>query len=433
MLPHLVTAIPGPRSLALAERLRRVESHNVTYLSETWPVFWERAEGSSVWDADGNRFLDLTSAFGVAGLGHSRPEVVRALWDQSERLIHAMGDVHPTELKVRLCERLSSMTFERWGGGPGKTTLSNSGFEAVETALKTALIATGRPGVVAFHNAYHGLGYGALLAAGFEKFRTPFAGQLATVSHHLAFPRTIAELADCRAALDLLDPATIGALVVEPIQGRGGKVVPPPGFLTLLRGWCDAHGVILIFDEIYSGFNRTGKLFACEWDAVVPDLICLGKGLSSGFPISACVGKAAVMDAWPVSSGEALHTSTFLGNPLGCAMAIAATDIHLHPATAAQVAHTGGLLAAALTNISAPAIIEVRGRGLMLGMQLGPAHGRTPGARSGKVLEEMLRRGVIMLADGPAGDVLAFTPPFALGEPEIHWLAAQLEEVLRAV
>jgi 4-aminobutyrate aminotransferase-like enzyme len=430
MLPHLVTAIPGPRSLALAQRLRRVETHNVTYLSETWPVFWERADGASVWDADGNRFLDLTSAFGVAGLGHSRPEVVRALWDQSERLIHAMGDVHPTELKVRLCERLSAMTFQRWGAGPGKTTLSNSGFEAVETALKTALIATGRPGVLTFHNAYHGLGYGALLAAGIEKFRAPFSGQLAAVAQHLIFPRTPAELDECQAALGLLDPARIGALLVEPIQGRGGKVVPPAGFLTMLRAWCDAHGVVLIFDEIYSGFNRSGKLFACEWEAVVPDLICLGKGLSGGFPISACVGKAAVMDAWPVSTGEALHTSTYLGNPLGCAMAMAATEIHLRPETAAEVARTGELLARALNAISAPNLIEVRGRGLMLGMQLGPFGDRSAGARAGRVLEEMLRRGVIMLADGPAGDVLAFTPPFALGEAEIRWVAGQLEEVL---
>jgi len=433
MLPHLVTAVPGPRSLALAERLRHVETHNVTYLAANWPVFWERADGSAVWDADGNRFLDLTSAFGVAGLGHSRPEVVRALWDQSERLIHAMGDVHPTELKVRLCERLSAMTFERWGAGPGKTTLSNSGFEAVETALKTAFIATGRPGVVTFHNAYHGLGYGALLGAGIDKFRAPFAGQLAEVSHHLGFPRSAAELDGCREALGMLDPARIGALLVEPIQGRGGKVVPPAGFLTMLRTWCDSHGVILIFDEIYSGFNRTGKLFACEWDAVVPDLICLGKGLSSGFPISACVGKAAVMDAWPVSTGEALHTSTFLGNPLGCAMALAATEIHLRAETAAQVARAGEMLAGALRSIDAPGVLEIRGRGLMLGMQLGSSGGGTAGARAGQVLEEMLRRGVIMLADGPAGDVLAFTPPFALGETEISWVAGQLEEVLRAV
>jgi 4-aminobutyrate aminotransferase-like enzyme len=432
MLPHLVTAIPGPRSLALAERLRRVETRNVTYLAESWPIFWERADGASVWDADGNRFLDLTSAFGVAGLGHSRSEVVAALWEQSERLVHAMGDVHPTEVKVRLCERLSAMTFERWGAGPGKTTLASSGAEAVETALKTALIATGRPGVVAFTNAYHGLGYGALLAAGIAKFRAPFASQLAEVTRQLDFPRTAADLTACAAALEALDPAEIGALLVEPIQGRGGKVVPPAGFLTMLRAWCDEHRVVLIFDEIYSGFNRTGKLFACDWERVVPDVICLGKALSSGFPISACVGKAAVMDAWPVSTGEALHTSTFLGNPLGCAMALAATEIHLHPATAAEVAGTAELLARALHGISAPGIIEIRGRGLMLGMQLGSSGGRSAGARAGQVLEEMLRRGVIMLADGPAGDVLAFTPPFALGEVEIRWLAGQLEEVLRS-
>lgn len=429
MLPHLVTAIPGPRSLALATRLRQAETRNVTYLSNSWPVFWERAEGSAVWDVDGNRFLDLTSAFGVAGLGHTRAEVVTALWDQSERLIHGMGDVHPTEVKVRLCERLSQMTFERWGAGHGKTTLASSGFEAVETALKTARLATGRAGVLAFRHAYHGLGYGALLAAGIDKFRDPFADQLAGVSQWLDFPRTASELGALRAALTSTDARGIGALLVEPIQGRGGKVVPPDGFLALLRDWCDTHGVVLIFDEIYSGFNRTGRLFACDWEGVVPDIICLGKALSGGFPISACVGRAHVMDAWPASTGEALHTSTYLGNPLGCAMALAATAIHARPETTAQAAHTGALLEEALRGISAPAIVEVRGRGLMLGMQLGATtHSAT--ARTGMVLEEMLRRGVLMLADGPAGDVLAFTPPFSLTQQDIHWLASTLEEVL---
>jgi 4-aminobutyrate aminotransferase-like enzyme len=155
MLPHLLTAIPGPRSLALAEKLRRHESRNVTFLANDFPVFWERAEGVNVWDADGNRFLDLTSAFGVSGLGHSNAGVRAALVAQAGELLHAMGDVHPTELKAELCARLSALTFERWGAGDGKVVLSSSGSDAVETALKTALLRTGKAGVIAFTGGYH--------------------------------------------------------------------------------------------------------------------------------------------------------------------------------------------------------------------------------------------------------------------------------------
>ena len=331
MHPEVVTEIPGPKSTRLAAELRRHESRNVTYLSKEWPVFWERAEGVNVWDVDGNRFLDLTSAFAVAGLGHGRAELVHALTTQAGTLLHGMGDVHPTRLKVDLCAQLSALTYERWGAGEGKTVLSNSGFEAVETALKTAHLATNRRGVLAFEGGYHGLGYGALLPAGFDKFRAPFASQLADLTTLLPFPDSDGDLSATRARLAQLDASEIGVLMVEPIQGRGGIVIPPAGFLSLLRDWCDAHGVILVFDEILTGFYRTGALFACDHEGVVPDLICLGKALSGGFPISACVGKASVMDAWPVSAGEALHTSTFLGHPVGCAMALEAlADVCAH-------------------------------------------------------------------------------------------------------
>ena len=161
MLPELITEVPGPKSRALAAELKRYECRNVTYVAEDWPVFWQRADGSNVWDEDGNRYLDLTAAFGVAGLGHGWAAGV--MREQSEALIHGMGDVHPTGLKVELCKLLSELTYERWGEGVGKSILSNSGFEAVESALKTAVIATGKQGIVSFKNSYHGLGYGALL------------------------------------------------------------------------------------------------------------------------------------------------------------------------------------------------------------------------------------------------------------------------------
>lgn len=411
MKPELKTSIPGPRSLELADRLRRRESRNVTYCDESWPVFWESAEGVNVWDSDGNRFLDFTSAFGVAGLGHRHPEIVAAMNDQSGRLLHGMGDVHPTPLKVELCERLSRLTFERWNAGTGKVVLSNSGFEAVETALKTARLATGKNGVVAFSNGYHGLGYGSLLGTDLEKFRGPFVDQLADVTTRLPFGST-----------DLPSGDGIGAVLVEPIQGRGGKVVPPEGFLQSMRQWCDENGALLIFDEIYSGFHRSGKWFACEWDEVVPDLICLGKALSSGFPISACVGKVEVMDQWPESPGEALHTSTFLGHPVGCAMALKSLEILSRPGTEELVSRASEYLYQALSSLDHPAIKGVRGRGLMLGLELGE--------NAGPLLAKLLAQGLLFLADGPEGNILSFTPPFVISEEEIDFAVGTISRLL---
>lgn len=411
MLPDLKTSTPGPRSLDLARKLREHESRNVTYIDPTWPVFWDRAEGTNVWDVDGNRYLDFTSAFGVAGLGHRHPGIVEAMHAQSGKLLHGMGDVHPTELKVDLCARLSGLTFERWGAGPGKVILSNSGFEAIESALKTARLASGRAGILAFSNGYHGLGYGSLLGTDLEKFRGPFVDQLAEVTTRLPF-----------GGFDDPDPDGIGAVLVEPMQGRGGKVIPPSGFLRKVRDWCDRHDVVLIFDEIYTGFHRTGELFATDWAGVVPDVICVGKAMSGGFPISACVGKAQVMDAWPESPGEALHTSTFLGHPVGCAMALASLEILMRGETAEMVRARSELLKNKLTALDWPQIKEVRGRGLMWGVELNK--------NAGPLLARLLAKGLIFLADGPEGNVLSFTPPFEIGEEEIDFALGAIEAAL---
>lgn len=439
MLPELHTTIPGPKSLALAADLRVYECQNVTYLAEDWPIFWQRAEGTNVWDEDGNRFLDMTSAFGVAGLGHTAEAVCEAMQQQAGILLHGMGDVHPTALKIEVCRRLSELTFERWGGdrekgrgrGVGKTVLSNSGFEAVETALKTALVATGRKGILSFEGGYHGLGYGALMGIGMEKFRDPFDAQLAPVRTGLLFPTTDEQFVKMQQQLDAVDASQFGAVLVEPIQGRGGKKIPVDGFLTFLRSWCDTHGALLIFDEIYTGFHRTGQLFACDWWGVVPDLLCLGKALSGGYPISACVGRVEVMDKWPVSKGEALHTSTFLGNPVGCAMACKALEIHADGALAQQVRKMGEFFLQKLKNIDDERIYEVRGRGLMIGVEL-REKGAPAGALAGKLLGELLAEGIVMLVDGEAGNVLALTPPFIITEEEIEHVVSVLTKLLAA-
>src|ERR1035441_4389413 len=248
--------------------LRAYESRNVLFTDPdgSWPIVWERAKGVNVWDADGEKYLDLTAAFGVAAAGHANANVVKAGQQQMAKLLHAMGDVHPHALKAELARELSRLTFERWSDGKktGKTIFCNSGFEAVEAALKTAMITGGKYGVIAFNGAYHGLGYGALNVTHREFFRLPFRLQLREFANFVSCPTKTATLA-------------------EPVQARGGINVPPPGFLPLLRKLCDRHGALLILDEIYTGFGRTGKWFASEHSGVVPDLICLGKALTGGF------------------------------------------------------------------------------------------------------------------------------------------------------
>ena len=456
MLPALTTAIPGPRSLALAENLRRHESRNVTFLADDWPVFWERAEGVNVWDADGNRFLDLTSAFGVCGLGHGNAPVREALTAQAGQLMHAMGDVHPTAVKAELCARLSAMTFERWDRGDGKVILGNSGFEAVEAALKTSMLHSGKAGVIAFTGGYHGLGFGALAATGIPFFREPFRAQLREFATFLPYPHCYrcpfgvredfrtegAACPNCSTPCleklhdqieETIARREIGAILVEPVQGRGGCVVPPRDFLPMLRALCDTHKILLIADEIYTGFNRTGKLFACDHSGVVPDLVCLGKALTGAFPLSACVGRADIMDAWPLSAGEALHTSTFLGNPMGCAMALASLAQHSDPATTRLVRERGAKFRAALEALRSPHIGDVRGLGLMLGVELiEPASRdlRPATALALAIVKAALRDGLLLLADSPAANVLSFAPPFAIGDEEIAFTAAWLQENL---
>lgn len=421
MLPEIITNVPGEKSLEWGRRLGEVECRDTTYLADDWPIFWEKAEGPNVWDVDGNRFLDMTSGFGVAAMGYGFTG--DALRNQSVSLMHAMGDVHPARVKVELCEALSEITFEKWEGKKGKSLFGNSGFEAVEAALKTAVIATGLSGILSFEGGYHGLGYGALLGQGISWFREPFEGQMAKVTERLAFPTTDEELEAFQQSLAKIDASGIGAVLVEPIQGRGGILLPPEGFLQILRDWCDAAGALLILDEIYTGFWRTGKMFACEWEGVVPDLICLGKALSGGFPISVCVGRAAIMDRWPATNGEALHTSTFLGNPMGCAMALEAIRRYREPETEQIVlAAAANLKNALFSLLELPCVKDIRGRGLVVGVET------DGGNRVMAAVKHLLRSGIIALPDGPGGEVLALTPPFSVTEEEIRFTIQTMKE-----
>ena len=427
-LEEIVTAVPGPRTRDLAPHLRAYESRNVTFVDERFPVFWESASGATVTDVDGNRYIDLTSAFGVANTGHSNPYVAAAIHDQAVRLMHAMGDVHPTEVKVKLLEKLAQIA----PGSLSKTFLASTGAEAVEAALKTAMLATGKSAFASYRGAYHGLSLGTLEISGIEKFRTPFAAVLPKKALALDYPAAdarrpdeglAAALEEARAALR--SRSDLAALVVEPVQGRGGSIVPPNGYLSGLRAICDELGILLVVDEIYTGFGRTGTMFACEHDGGVPDIMCVGTALANGFPISATIAKPEIMDAWPISPGEALHTSTYLGNPMACAAALANIGEIERMDLPARARQLGSALGSRLGALHADGRVKAaRGRGLIWGIEL------ESGERAEHVVKEALRRGVIALQAGPLGNVLSITPPLVISERQLFRAIDILTECL---
>ena len=442
--PRIRVPPPGPRSKRLAARLTEVESRNVTYLSDDFPIFWEKSRGSNVWDADGNRYVDLTGGFGVAVAGHRNRGVMAAIRRQIGRLPHGMGDVHPPSLKVRLLERLASVSPIP----EPRIVLACSGSEAVEVALKTARLATGKPGVIAFTGSYHGLTYGALAATDRDHFRGPFADQLnphvlrATFPHPYRPPAEphaeagAAALEEVERLLDGSEGAVIGAVIVEPIQGRGGDVVPPRGFLAGLAALCKKRGVLLIADEIYTGLGRTGEWFACEHESVIPDLLCVGKALSGTLPIAACIGSRAVMDAWPVSGGEAIHTSTFLGNPVACAAAIASLREIEKRGLVARAAAEGELWMRDLERELGrhECVGDVRGRGLMIGIDLvSDRTGRQPaGDLAARVAMQCLQSGWLVLPGGPDGNVISLSPPLTISRDLMARATQALSESIEA-
>jgi len=443
--------------------LRRYESRNVMFCEPdgSWPIVWERAKGVHVWDANAKKYLDLTAAFGVAAAGHANANVVKAGQKQMAKLLHAMGDVHPHALKAELARELSRLTFERWSKNldarrqtpnpiTGKVIFSNSGFEAVESALKTAILATSKRGIIAFEGGYHGLGYGALNATHREHFRGPFRSQLREFGHFVPFP-VGDEVTSLKSKNKIETPHVvtckeielrirqifrrekIGAILVEPIQARGGCNVPPREFLPLLRKLCDEHGALLILDEIYTGFGRTGKWFACEHSSVIPDLICLGKALTGGFPLSACVGRADLMDAaWQASNGEAIHTSTFLGHPAGCAMALAQIKEIRRLKLCDHAATLGAELLKQLSTLHLPSsiLVSARGLGLMAALELKLPDGKPATQLALNVVKKLLHRGYIFLPEGEHGNVIGFTPPLTITQAQLTKAVTELKKVL---
>jgi len=429
LAPDVRCGVPGPESRALAERLARVESQNVTALTPP-PIFWERASFANLWDVDGNRFVDLTAAFGVSNVGHAHPEITRAIASQAERLLHGMGDVHPPRVKVELLERLAPLFPRGTASDPPnvRTVLSSSGSDAIETAIKTALLSTNRSGILAFEGAYHGLSLGALDCTWRADFRDPFRSRLPGETHFVPYGDLEAVARVARGEGEI-DPETIGAILVEPVQGRGGERVPPAGFMRGLRQICDERQWLLIADEIYTGFGRTGAVFACDHEDVVPDLLCVGKGLASGMPISACIGLEEVFAAWPASKGEALHTQTFLGHPASCAAAIASLDIANRWQLAERAQGLGRLALETLRSllVGFETVREVRGLGLMLGVECASPE------ISIAVSTAMLSQGYVLLPSGEDGRVLSLTPPLVISEQALVSACRELARQLGAV
>jgi len=425
VLPSLVVPPPGPRSRVFGERLRSVESRNVTYLSEDFPVFWEEARGANVRDVDGNVYVDFTGAFGVSFAGHAHPRIQRALVEQSERLIHGMGDVHPPALKLALLERLS--TLAPWEDT--RTVLGSSGSEAMEAALKTAELSTGRSGIIAFEGGYHGLTVGSLAVTARPDFREPFRARVHQGVAFAPFPQREEEAEVALAEVQrLLSEGIAGgggqphqavcAVVVEPVQGRAGVRIPPPGFLARLAELTLADGSLLIFDEIFTGLGRTGVVFEHEREGVLPDLVCLGKALGGGLPLSACLGSREVMDAWPESGGEALHTSTFLGHPLSCATALAFLDVLEGERLVARSLDLGGRIVGRLNEAlsTLTGVRQVRGRGLLIGVELGSEEGGPAVGVGARVA-----RGLLVLPGGGQGEVVELAPPAVSSDAQVDF------------
>jgi 4-aminobutyrate aminotransferase/(S)-3-amino-2-methylpropionate transaminase len=372
-------------------------------------------------DADGNRYVDFTSGFGVAAVGHRHPRVVAAITAQSQRLIHGLGDVYPSDVKIALLERLAKL-------GPwreSRVILGLSGSDAIEAALKTAALATGRPGVVGFEGGYHGLGHGPLALCGYsEGFRRPFAAQLNPHARIVPWPAETCSLEDALAPVQRCfegPPATLpGAIVVEPIQGRGGVRIPPPGFLSALRALCEQHGALLIADEILTGLGRCGELLYSLRETE-PHLICIGKALGGGLPVSACLGDAAVMQAWGAPEGEALHTGTFFGHPLGAAAALAVLDVLADERLVARGAAAGASL---VERLRERGLGPVRGAGLLLALHVGRAQ------RTLALVHALLQRGYLVLPAGADASVLQLVPPLTVSDEQLAGLTESLAAVM---
>jgi 4-aminobutyrate aminotransferase / (S)-3-amino-2-methylpropionate transaminase / 5-aminovalerate transaminase len=429
---RLVTALPGPRTQELQARKAAAVSSGV---SVTMPVYAAAAGGGVVVDVDGNSLIDLGSGIAVTTVGNADPAVAAAVADQVARFTHTCFMITGYEDYVEVAERLNRLTP---GDHAKRSALFNSGAEAVENAIKIARIATGKQAVVAFDHAYHGrtnLTMG--LTAKSMPYKSgfgPFAGEIYRAP--MSYPYRDGGLSGtdaARAALLTIEKQiganNLAAIIIEPIQGEGGFIVPATGFLAELSSWAKANDVVFIADEIQTGFARTGAMFACDHEGVVPDLITTAKGIAGGLPLAAVTGRADLMDA-PHAGGLG---GTYGGNPVACAAALAALDAYEHGGLIQRAQQIGELAFARLNAAKQtdPRIGEVRGRGAMIAIEIvDPTTGAPDVQLTGAVAKAAHAQGVIVLTCGTYGNVIRLLPPLSIPD---HLLAEGLDILLDAL
>lgn len=422
-VPMIRTELPGPIAKAMLERDERCTSPSYT---RVYPLVCARGEGAVIEDVDGNRFLDFTAGIAVTASGHCHPKVVAAIQDQAGKLIHMSGTDFYYGPQIDLAERLAAVAP---GDFPKRVFFTNSGAESLEAALKLARYHTQRPRAVAFFGAFHGRTYGAMSLSGSKlPHRRGFAPLVPEI-HHVPFPTT-----DGQACVRQIEetifkrtapPDEVAAIFVEPIQGEGGYRVPPDDFLVALRKLCDRHGILLVADEVQTGFGRTGKMFAVEHWNIAPDILCLAKGIASGMPLGAIVARDDVM-TWPPGS----HASTFGGNPVSCRAALATMDL-LDEGLIVNAAERGVQLKNGLNDLADifPLLGEVRGLGLMVAADIVDPDrpGRLDPATRDGIVQDAFRRGLLLLGCGEAA--VRFCPPLCIDVHQVETALNILREV----
>ena len=436
LFPEVKTSLPGPKGKALIERDQRHAS--TSYIKE-YPLVVDRAEGCWIYDLDGNRFLDMMAGIAVASTGHCHPKVVEAIKRQAEKFMHICATDFYYEPFTRLTEKLATYVPKM---GARKTFLTNSGTEAVEGAIKLARYHTRRTNLIAFKGAFHGRTYGALSMNCSKNTQRAFFGPFLPGVTHVPYPNPYrcpyantakecsGEGCECGNVLEkdtfvsLMNPKEVAAIVVEPIQGEGGYIVPPKKFLQNLRRLCDEHGICLIFDEVQCGAGRTGHMYAAECFDVAPDILVTSKGLGSGMPIGAFMVREKFM-TWPSGS----HGSTFGGNPVCCAAAVATLEIveELLP----HVRKMGDFFKKGLHELARkhPELGDVRGEGLMIGAEFVDLKTKEPAVQLvDDLVQEAFKKGLCLLGAGKS--TIRFCPPLIITEHEISIGLKILDECL---
>jgi 4-aminobutyrate aminotransferase / (S)-3-amino-2-methylpropionate transaminase / 5-aminovalerate transaminase len=425
---RLVTEVPGPRSRELMARRRAAVPDAV---ATTLPVFTARAAGGVLEDVDGNRFIDLASGIAATTVGSAAPPVVAAVAEQAAAFTHTCFAVTPYEGYVEVCETLNRLTP---GDHEKRSLLVNSGAEAVENAVKVARYATGRSAVVAFDHGFHGRTLlGMTLTAKVMPYKQgfgPYAPEVYRVPYSYPY-RGTGDLASTLTTLDkTVGGQNVACVVVEPIAGEGGFIVPEPGWLAGLAAWCRDNGALLVADEVQTGIARTGAWFACEHENVVPDIVTTAKGLGGGLPLGGVTARADLMDrVHPNGLG-----GTFAGNPVACAAALAAVGMIVSDGLVERAQHIGQIMLPRLRALQAahPSIGDVRGRGAMIAIELSAADGASDPELTARIASACHAEGLLVLTAGTFGNVLRFLPPLVIPDDLLDEGLGVLEKVFAA-